>query len=101
GEPLEKAQVMAMRSVYKNGRRTLTIVQAVESDDRGEYRLFWLAPGRYYVGARPDIPQLPADPMSPVSNTISAVRITAPARFGTNEQATNPIVRKRKLMSGE
>ncbi len=44
GEPLGNAQVMAMRRVYKDGRRALTIVQTVVTDDRGEYRLFWLAP---------------------------------------------------------
>src|SRR5213078_4613799 len=38
GEPLGKAQVLALRHVYKNGRRGMTIVQSVESDDRGEYR---------------------------------------------------------------
>ena len=36
GEPLGNAQVMAMRQVYKDGRRTLTIVQIVSTDDRGE-----------------------------------------------------------------
>src|SRR5215510_4141890 len=55
GEPLGNAQVMAMRPVYKDGRRALTIVRLVATDDRGEYRLFWLAPGRYYVSAKPDI----------------------------------------------
>ena len=59
GEPLGNGQVMAMRQVYKNGRRALTIVQIVATDDRGEYRLFWLAPGRYYVSAKPDITELP------------------------------------------
>ena len=44
GEPLGNAQVMAMRPDYKNGRRTLTIVQMVATVDRGEYRFFWLAP---------------------------------------------------------
>src|SRR5262249_33661031 len=44
GEPLGKAQVQALRSVYKDGRRTLAIVQTAQTDDRGEYRLYWLAP---------------------------------------------------------
>src|SRR5205814_6834271 len=62
GEPLGKAQVQAMRPVYKNGQRVLTIVQIVESDDRGEYRLFWLPPGRYYVAAKSGIAELPILP---------------------------------------
>ena len=40
GEPLGRAQVQALRSVYRNGHRRMTIVQSVESNDRGEYRLF-------------------------------------------------------------
>src|SRR5205809_6605362 len=101
GEPLGNAEVMAMRQVYKDGRRTLTIVQTVATNDRGEYRLFWLAPGRYYVSAKPDIPQLPVDMRSPGGATTSAARVTEAARFGTYEQASAPVVRKRILKSGE
>src|SRR5207244_885662 len=61
GEPVGRAQVQALRSIYKDGHRVFTIVQSVESNDRGEYRIFWLAPGRYYVSAMPEIPQVPLD----------------------------------------
>jgi hypothetical protein len=101
GEPVGKGQVQALRSIYKDGRRVLTIVQTVETNDRGEYRLFWLAPGRYYVSAKPDIPQLPVDMRSPGGATASAARVTGAARFGTYEQASAPVVRKRILKSGE
>lgn len=101
GEPLENAQVMAMRSLYKNGRRTLTIVQAVATDDRGEYRLFWLAPGRYYVSAKPDIAKVAANMGQPNSYNAAAVHITPPMRFGTFEQATGPSVTTRRLKTGE
>ena len=100
GEPLGRAQVQALRSVYRNGHRRMTIVQSVETNDRGEYRLFWLAPGRYYVSARPDIPARPAG-LLPASTSTSAVRITEPARFGTFEQASRPVVVKRTLRTGE
>src|SRR5262249_23104228 len=78
-----------------------TIVQSVQTDDRGEYRLFWLAPGRYYVSARPDIPELPADMRNPLSNGVAVVHITEPSRFGSYEEGSTPIVRKRRLKSGE
>jgi hypothetical protein len=52
GRPLGNADVEAYVATYKTGRRTLTKVQSVVSDDRGEYRLFWLTPGRYFVAAR-------------------------------------------------
>jgi len=51
GQPLGNADVQAFRSSYSDGRRVLTRVQATETNDLGEYRLFDLAPGRYYVGA--------------------------------------------------
>src|SRR5262249_16015276 len=31
----------------------LTVVSSKSTDDRGQYRLFWLVPGEYYVGANP------------------------------------------------
>src|SRR6185295_14822367 len=83
------------------GRRVMTIVQTVQTNDRGEYRLFWLTPGRYYVNAKPDIPELALDMRSANGPTIATIHVTEPARFGTYEQASNPVVRKRKLKSGE
>ena len=100
GEPLGKAHVMALRSVYKNGERTLTIVQSIETDDRGEYRLFWLAPGRYYVSVKPDIVELPIN-LARSGFTAPAVYITDPARFGAFEQASNPVIQTRRLRTGE
>jgi protocatechuate 3,4-dioxygenase beta subunit len=101
GEPLGNAQVMALRAVYKNGRRALTIVQIGTTDDRGEYRLFWLAPGRYYVGAKLDITELVVNTGQPNAYNAGAVRITPPMRFGTFEQATAPSIKTRRLKTGE
>ncbi len=51
GEPLPNVMVQAMRYVYRQGERTLTPVQQAATNDLGEYRLFWLDPGQYYVSA--------------------------------------------------
>src|SRR5215472_14962899 len=48
GRPLGNADVDAYTATYRTGRRVLTKVQSVVSDDRGEYRLFWLTPGHYF-----------------------------------------------------
>ncbi len=101
GEPLANALVMAMRQVYKDGRRTLTIVQTNATDDRGEYRLFWLAPGRYYVSAKPDITEINVNIGQPNAYNAAALRITPPMRFGTFEEATSPSVKTRRLKTGE
>jgi hypothetical protein len=50
GEPVSRAQVQALKYAYQEGgSRTLTVAQAVLTDDRGDYRLFWLPPGEYVV----------------------------------------------------
>ena len=48
--PASAIQVGAYRVNYQNGHRVLTQMgSAVQSDDRGEYRLYWFPPGEYYV----------------------------------------------------
>jgi hypothetical protein len=50
-EPMGNVEVEALKASYPEGRRILTEVQTVHTNDLGEYRLFWLTPGRYYVVA--------------------------------------------------
>ncbi len=101
GEPVGRAQVQALQPVYKNGHRKLTIIQIVQTNDRGEYRLFWLPPGTYYVSARPDITELPRFMGAGNSPPVAAVRIAEPSRYSTYEQAAAPIIKKRVLKTGE
>lgn len=51
GDPISAVSVSALQYVYASGSRQLRIVRATTTDDRGRYRLFDLAPGRYYVSA--------------------------------------------------
>ena len=51
GVALPLAAVRAMRYVYRQGQRQLVPVGEDRSDDRGQYRIFGLAPGNYYVSA--------------------------------------------------
>jgi len=51
GEPLVNATVQALKSSYQNGKKILMPAQATMTDDRGEYRLFWLPAGKYVVTA--------------------------------------------------
>lgn len=51
GEPLPWAQVSALREVYAEGKRKLAPETMVATSDRGEYRLFGLPPGRYFISA--------------------------------------------------
>jgi hypothetical protein len=54
GRPAPHAHVIAAEVGYQNGQRILSQMQGVETDDRGDYRLFWLPPGQYYIGAFPE-----------------------------------------------
>ena len=99
--PVGKLQVQALRPIYRDGQRTLTIVQSVQTDDRGEYRLFWLPPGRYYVTAKPFNDGGAGRPAGPTRPSSSGVHISEPMRVGTFEQASSPVVTSRTLPSGE
>jgi hypothetical protein len=51
GEPVAHVQVQAMSRRYVQGRRQLTVTGGGSTNDLGEYRIFGLAPGRYYISA--------------------------------------------------
>ncbi len=51
GEPIAWAHVTALRSAYSDGKRTFTTVATNPTNDLGEYRLFGLPPGRYFISA--------------------------------------------------
>jgi len=51
GEPVQGAQVRALRYTMSSGVRRLQTSNSVQSDDRGYYRLFGLTPGEYTVTA--------------------------------------------------
>ena len=51
GEPVQSAQVRALRYTMSSGVRRLQSSNSVQSDDRGAYRIFGLTPGEYLVSA--------------------------------------------------
>src|SRR5581483_2917225 len=51
GEPVANVQVQALKYQFEDGRRNLAPVGWATSNDLGEYRLYGLAPGQYYVSA--------------------------------------------------
>lgn len=52
GEPLADATVTAMRSSWSNGRRRLQAAgRTATTNDLGQYRIYGLPPGEYYVSA--------------------------------------------------
>jgi len=60
GLPAGSVRVQALKATFPgDGNRYLTSVQEVLTDDLGQYRLFWISPGTYYVSAT--IPDGPID----------------------------------------
>ena len=51
GEPVERAQIRAMRYRFVRGKKQMTAPGSASTDDQGEYRLFGLEPGKYYLSA--------------------------------------------------
>ena len=52
GEPVADAAVSAMRSTWQNGRRRLQSTgRTATTNDLGQYRIYGLPPGEYYVSA--------------------------------------------------
>lgn len=91
GQPIGHARVSALAPRVENGRRYLTVVEAVHSDDKGNYRLFWLPPGRYYVAAR----------LEDLSRRTVGVVTVPPGRMTSNDEASTPILSRRPVAFGE
>jgi hypothetical protein len=51
GQPLPFAEVHIQKIDYRTGRASLVDVQNTITNDLGEYRIFWVTPGQYYVQA--------------------------------------------------
>ena len=69
GGPAVDLQIQLFRVAYDAfGQRSLRSVGSTTTNDRGEYRLYWVTPGRYYLAARSTerpISPLNFDPRSP------------------------------------
>jgi hypothetical protein len=62
GEPVGRVQVQLMRTLYSiNGQRNYSSVGNATTDDRGDYRIFWVPPGRYIVSVTSNNSNLPIE----------------------------------------
>jgi len=52
GRPQTGVPIQLLRTSYSaNGERTFHVEGTARTNDRGEYRLYWITPGRYYISA--------------------------------------------------
>ena len=65
GEPATGANVQVSRRQYSQGRKQMSRMAGASTNDLGEYRVFGLEPGRYFVSAEirpnPTLPQAEDD----------------------------------------
>ena len=75
-QPLVNVPVQLLRSTYSfDDQRTFQSAGIVQTNDRGEYRLYWVNPGRYYLLA--GRPSAGASPLAAVMMTALAGGSTA------------------------
>ena len=53
GRPIRNILVRALKATYFDGQRLLDVEEYARTDDRGDFRLFDLSPGWYFVSAIP------------------------------------------------
>src|SRR4030095_8168534 len=65
GQPIPGVAVQLVKALYQEGRRTMSVMKSMLTNDLGEYRIFWIAPGSYYVNVipPPDTPSPGAIPL--------------------------------------
>jgi protocatechuate 3,4-dioxygenase beta subunit len=93
GNPVTGARVRAMKTSIQENRRTLRVFQEAITNELGEYRLFWMAPGRYYVSAVVQPWQVNSqvvnNPSAPVGDATNAGLSTS--RSVSRPETTKPI----------
>ena len=89
--PVGHVAVSALSVIYRNGERIVTTLEVVHSDDHGEYRLFSLSPGRYFVAAR----------LEDLTRRTAALGYYPPGRMLASDHVESPVVSKRTLPTGD
>jgi hypothetical protein len=90
GEPLGHTRVQVMEAFYQDGRKRLYTLNIVQTNDQGEFSLYWLPPGEYYVSAVPEDP----------SRRQVMFSVAPPGIGGHRADAMPPLVTRRNLADG-
>ena len=91
GEPMGHILMMALEEQYREGERFLNMIQSVATDEHGNYRLYWLAAGSYYVAAVYEDQR---------RRTINPDPIP-PGRRGPTDRATTPVILRSHTADGQ
>ena len=89
--PMGHVVVMALAIQYLRGERNAYIERTVLTDEHGDYRIYWLGPGSYYVAAVYEDPQ---------RRTIDMAPTAPPGRTLFRHRATSPVVSRQVMADG-
>ena len=90
GEPMARARVQAMEAFYQNGQKRLYTLNVVQANDQGEFSLYWLPPGDYYLSAVAEDP----------SRQNVMFSVSPPGIGGRRSDALPPVITRRNLPDG-
>src|SRR5437773_815014 len=86
GEPMGFARVQVLEPFYQDGQKRLYILQAAQTNDRGEYRFYWLPPGQYYIAVVPED-----------TRRRQVISVQPPPGTGGHREDTAPAVVTRRI----
>jgi 5-hydroxyisourate hydrolase-like protein (transthyretin family) len=55
GQPMPGVAVQLVKPLFQDGRRMMTTMKSTLTNDLGDYRIFWVPPGSYYVNVIPPL----------------------------------------------
>jgi len=90
GEPMGHARVQAMEAFYQNGQKRLYTLNVVQANDLGEFSLYWLPPGDYYVSTVAEDP----------SRQNVMFSVSPPGIGGHRSDVVPPVVSRKNLADG-
>jgi hypothetical protein len=97
GQPLPFADVRLEKLDYRTGRAGLMPMQSTITNDLGEYRIFWITPGQYYLRASASNNQTFGSSMLVNPNGAD----TSGTTFGSSTRETARVARVVGLEAGE
>jgi protocatechuate 3,4-dioxygenase beta subunit len=93
GEPVSGVDVQVSRQQYMQGRKQMSRSGGASTNDLGEYRVFGLAPGHYYVSAtsrqNPMLPQTEDEYVTTFFPRTTDAAAAAPIDVGPGAQLRN------------
>lgn len=90
GAPMGHVNVFALAARYWTGGQYFSIMQSVHTNQRGEYRLFWLPPDEYFVAAS----------IEDMTRRTSELTVRPPGTIDGLSRADSPVVTTRVTPEG-